>query len=98
MKVDAQIEEECRRTISYLKWLSFPKLYCKKLSNQSAAAKYYWYNIQLKLGRCMHTLLSKIGVASIRLALDNIEGSRIGHLMNFTQRIIFIMERDWNVE
>ena len=31
----------------------------------------------------MHTLLSKIGVASIRLALDNIEGSQIGHLMNF---------------
>ena len=46
----------------------------------------------------MHTLLSKIGVASIRLALDNIEGSRIGHLMNLTQRIIFIMERDWNLE
>ena len=46
----------------------------------------------------MHTLLSKIGVASIRLALDNIEESQIGHLMNFRQRIIFIMERDWNVE
>ena len=33
-----------------------------------------------------------------RLALDNIEWSQIGGLMNFTQRIVFIMERDWNVE
>ena len=33
-----------------------------------------------------------------RLALNNIEWSQIGHLMNFTQHIIFIMERDWNVE
>ena len=33
-----------------------------------------------------------------RLALDNIEWSQIGHPMNFTQRIISIMERDWNVE
>ena len=33
-----------------------------------------------------------------RLALDNIEWSQIGQLMNFTQRIISIMERDWNVE
>ena len=33
----------------------------------------------------------------LRLALDNIEWSQIGHFMNFTQRIIFIMERDWNV-
>ena len=32
------------------------------------------------------------------LALDNIDWSQIGHLMNFTQRIISIMERDWNVE
>ena len=32
------------------------------------------------------------------LALDNIEWSQIGHLMNSTQRIISIMERDWNVE
>ena len=32
------------------------------------------------------------------LALDNVEWSQIGHLMNFTQRIISIMERDWNVE
>ena len=32
------------------------------------------------------------------LALDNIEWSQIGHLMHFTQRIISIMERDWNVE
>ena len=34
VKVDAQIEEECRRTISYLQGYSCPKLYCKKLSNQ----------------------------------------------------------------
>ena len=33
-----------------------------------------------------------------KLALDNIEWSQIGHLMNFLQRIISIMERDWNVE
>ena len=33
-----------------------------------------------------------------RLALDNIEWSQIGHLMNFTQRIISMMERDRNVE
>ena len=32
------------------------------------------------------------------LAFDDIEWSQIGHLMNFTQRIIFIMEWDWNVE
>ena len=34
VKVDAQIEEKCRRTISYLKGYSYPKLYYKKLSNQ----------------------------------------------------------------
>ena len=34
MKVDAQIEEECRRTISFLRGSSYPKIYCKKLSNQ----------------------------------------------------------------
>ena len=35
VKVDAQIEEECRRTISYLKGWSCLKLYCKKLSNRN---------------------------------------------------------------
>ena len=35
---------------------------------------------------------------SRRLTLDNIEWSQIGHLMNFTQRIISIIERDWIVE
>ena len=34
---------------------------------------------------------------SWRLALDNMEWSQIGHLMNFTQRIFFIMKREWNV-
>ena len=35
MKVDAQIEEDCRQTISYLKgYNSYLKLYCKKQSNQ----------------------------------------------------------------
>ena len=34
VKTDAQIREECRRTISYLQGYSCPKLYCKKLSNQ----------------------------------------------------------------
>ena len=34
MKVDAQIVEERWRTISYMKRYSYPKLYCKKLSNQ----------------------------------------------------------------
>ena len=38
-------------------------------------------------GSCFHSL-----------ALDNIEWSQIGHLMNFTQRIISMMERDRNVE
>ena len=32
VKVDAQIEEECRRTTSYLQGYSCPKLHCKKLS------------------------------------------------------------------
>ena len=31
MKVDAQIVEECRRTISYLKGYSYRKISCKKL-------------------------------------------------------------------
>ena len=34
VKIDAQIEEECPRTISYLQGYSYLKLYCKKLSNQ----------------------------------------------------------------
>ena len=34
VKTDAQIREECRRTISYLQGYSCPKLYCKKLTNQ----------------------------------------------------------------
>ena len=40
MKVDAQIEEECRRTISYLQGYSCPKLYIsfKKLTNQKRSA------------------------------------------------------------
>ena len=40
MKVDAQIEEECRRTICYLQRYSCPKLYIsfKKLSNQKRSA------------------------------------------------------------
>ena len=33
-----------------------------------------------------------------RLASDNIEWSQIEHLVNFTQRLISIMERDWNVK
>ena len=45
---------------------------------------------------CVSRIVCVAGVK--RLALDNIEGSDIGHLMNFTQRIISIMERDWNVE
>ena len=38
VRVDAQIEEECRQTISYLKGYAYPKLYCKKLSNQKPTA------------------------------------------------------------
>ena len=34
VKVDTQMEEDCRQTISYLREYSCPKLYCKKLSNQ----------------------------------------------------------------
>ena len=34
VKVDAQILDICRRTIPYLKGYSYPKLHCKKLSNQ----------------------------------------------------------------
>ena len=34
VKVNAQTEEENRRTISFLRGYSYPKLYCKKLSNQ----------------------------------------------------------------
>ena len=34
VKVDAQILDNCRRTIPYLKGYSYPKLHCKKLSNQ----------------------------------------------------------------
>ena len=33
MKVDAQIVEECRRTIFHLQGYSYPNLYCKVLSN-----------------------------------------------------------------
>ena len=36
VKADAQIE--CRRTLSYLKGYSYPKLYCKKLNNQKPMA------------------------------------------------------------
>ena len=38
VRVDAQIEEECRQTISYLKGYAYPKLYCKKLGNQKPTA------------------------------------------------------------
>ena len=38
VKADAQIEAECRRTLSYLKGYSYPKLYCKKLNNQKPMA------------------------------------------------------------
>ena len=38
------------------------------------------------------------GGRSVGLAFDNIEWSQTRHLMNFTQRIISIMERDRNVE
>ena len=38
VKVDAQIEEDCRQTISYLKGYSYLKLYCKKQSNQKPTA------------------------------------------------------------
>ena len=43
MKVDAQIEEKCRRTISYLQGYSCPKLYIsfKKLSNQKRSANIF---------------------------------------------------------
>ena len=38
-KANAQLVElECRRTISYLKGYCYPKLYCKKLSNQKPTA------------------------------------------------------------
>ena len=42
LKVDAQIGEECRRTISYLQRYSCPKLYCEKQSDQKPTAKKYW--------------------------------------------------------
>ena len=35
MKVDAQIEEKCRRIISYLQGYSCPKLYCKTWTEKS---------------------------------------------------------------
>ena len=38
VKVDAQIVEDRWRTISYMKRYSYPKLYCKKLSNQKPTA------------------------------------------------------------
>ena len=38
VKVDAQIGDECRRTISYLQGYSCPKLYCKKQSYQKPTA------------------------------------------------------------
>ena len=38
VNVEALVVEECRRTISYLKGYSYPKLYCKKLSNQKPTA------------------------------------------------------------
>ena len=38
VKVDAQIEEDCRHTIAYLKGYSYPKLFCKKLRNQKPTA------------------------------------------------------------
>ena len=37
-KLDAQIEEDCRQTISYLKGYSYLKLYCRKQSNQKLKA------------------------------------------------------------
>ena len=37
-KADAQIEEECRRTTSYLQGYSSPRLFCKKLSNEKPTA------------------------------------------------------------
>ena len=37
-KLDAQIDEDCRQTISYLKAYSYLKLYCKKQSNQKLTA------------------------------------------------------------
>ena len=38
VKVDARIEENCRRTISYLQGYSCLKLHCKKLSNEKHTA------------------------------------------------------------
>ena len=38
-KADAQIEEECRRTTSYLQGYSCPRLFCKKLSNEKPTAR-----------------------------------------------------------
>ena len=39
VKADTQIEAVGRRTISYLKGYSYPRLYCKKLKNQRPSAK-----------------------------------------------------------
>ena len=44
VKVDAQIEEECRRTISYLKKYCYPKLYCKKREIKSLS----WIQLALQ--------------------------------------------------
>ena len=44
VKVDAQIEEECRHTISYQKGHSYPKLFCKKLNNFMLSALYILKN------------------------------------------------------
>ena len=38
VKVDTEIEEDCRQTISYLKGYSYLRLYCKKQSNQKLTA------------------------------------------------------------
>ena len=48
VKVDAQIEEECRRTLSYLQGYSCPKLYCKKLSTVRNTRRATWMRGRLK--------------------------------------------------
>ena len=57
VKVDAKIKKECRRTISYLRGYSCPKLYCKKLSNN---AETLTYSVRNTKGTILCWMRSKI--------------------------------------
>ena len=64
VKVDAQIEEDCRQTISYLKGYSYLKLYCKKQGNQKLTGEYSQHlkknNFKLSAGDIKELLFIKL--------------------------------------